>query len=80
MSAATNCTNRRLDLDEALSLKAGTFATTLSARAALFLRARAFDMGITPDELASDLLAATLIPDDYERRRLDHGDQRAPGQ
>ena len=63
-----NNTSKPTSLHEALDLKTGTFTANLSARVAMFLRAQAFDLGVTPDALAADLLTKALLLDGHRTR------------
>lgn len=83
MSAATDGRNRRLSLLDTLVPKPGTFTAALPGRLSMRLRAMAFDRELSPDDLAAELLAAAIVPDDLKRQRLerlDRDDQRTPGQ
>ena len=73
LSAATDGTNRRLSLRDTFVPKPGTFTAALPGRLSMRLRALAFDRELSPDELAAELLAAAIVPDDAERERLQGG-------
>ena len=70
---ATTRTNRRLSLRDTLVPKPGTFTAALPGRLSMRLRALAFDREVSPDDLAAELLAAAIVPDDAERERLRGG-------
>ncbi len=57
-------------LDEALALESLKVEIILPPRLARRLRAMAYDKHAPPDQVATCLLAAQLVHDDGERRRL----------
>ena len=56
--------------DEALTLKSITVDVTLPPRLARRLRALSYDKKASPNQVATCLLAAQLVHNDDERRRL----------